>query len=105
MGVWIVAWVRLAMADACVQADILTVDLSLYDTKRDELIDTVRTALQRDGFFYVIGHGIPQETVRIPSPPNLLEVSSISPSSTANSTLASTPSTASPAQRRRSTAR
>ncbi|KAL1670280.1 hypothetical protein GGF50DRAFT_122653 [Schizophyllum commune] len=44
-------------------ADILTVDLSLYDTKRDELIDTVRTALQRDGFFYVIGHDIPQETL------------------------------------------
>ena len=45
-------------------ADILTVDLSLYDTKRDELVKTVETALQRDGFFYVVGHGIPQESVR-----------------------------------------
>lgn len=44
-------------------ANILTVDLSLYDTKKDELIDTVATALQRDGFFYVVGHGIDLETV------------------------------------------
>ena len=68
MGAWISGLGgRLARTDACVQADILTVDLSLYDTKRDELIDTVRTALQRDGFFYVIGHGIPQETVSTPT--------------------------------------
>ncbi|KAJ3764444.1 hypothetical protein EV360DRAFT_91231 [Lentinula raphanica] len=39
-------------------ADILTVDLSLYDTDKPKLIETVQTALQRDGFFYVIGHGI-----------------------------------------------
>lgn len=45
-------------------ADILTVDLSLYETKKQELIDTVQTALERDGFFYVINHGIPQETLR-----------------------------------------
>ncbi|KAI0042810.1 Clavaminate synthase-like protein [Auriscalpium vulgare] len=44
-------------------ADILTVDLSLYDTQPAELVKTVSTALQRDGFFYVIGHGIPQETL------------------------------------------
>ncbi|TRM67033.1 hypothetical protein BD626DRAFT_168218 [Schizophyllum amplum] len=44
-------------------ADILTVDLSLYDTDRPALVDTVRTALQRDGFFYVVGHGIPQDTL------------------------------------------
>ena len=70
MGAWIVCLGGvLAGTDACMQADILTVDLSLYDTKRDELIDTVRTALQRDGFFYVIGHGIPQETVSSPSLP------------------------------------
>ncbi|KAJ7061491.1 hypothetical protein C8F01DRAFT_141422 [Mycena amicta] len=45
-------------------ADILTVDLSLYDSedagKRLELVDTVSTALERDGFFYVVGHGLPQ---------------------------------------------
>ncbi|KAF5339055.1 hypothetical protein D9758_014120 [Tetrapyrgos nigripes] len=45
-------------------ADILTVDLSLYDTKKQELIDTVQTALERDGFFYVIGHGIPEEILK-----------------------------------------
>lgn len=44
-------------------ADILTVDLSLYDTQKDRLVETVATALQRDGFFYVVGHGIPIETV------------------------------------------
>ncbi|KIY49859.1 Clavaminate synthase-like protein [Fistulina hepatica ATCC 64428] len=41
-------------------ANILTVDLSLYDTNKDQLIDTVREALQRDGFFYVVGHEVPQ---------------------------------------------
>ncbi|THH11140.1 hypothetical protein EW146_g8141, partial [Bondarzewia mesenterica] len=44
-------------------ADILTVDLSLYDTQRSELVKTVETALQRDGFFYVVGHGIAKETL------------------------------------------
>ena len=44
-------------------ADILTVDLQLYDTDRQKLIDTVSTALQRDGFFYVVGHEITPETV------------------------------------------
>jgi hypothetical protein len=44
-------------------ADILTVDLSKYDTDREELVKTVSTALERDGFFYVVGHGIPLETV------------------------------------------
>jgi hypothetical protein len=39
-------------------ADILTVDLSKYDTHRSELVDIVRTALERDGFFYVVGHGV-----------------------------------------------
>jgi hypothetical protein len=34
-------------------ADILTVDLSLYENKRQELIDTIAVALERDGFFYV----------------------------------------------------
>ncbi|KAI0065000.1 Clavaminate synthase-like protein [Artomyces pyxidatus] len=42
-------------------ADILTVDLTLYDTARDDLVKTVSKALQRDGFFYVVGHGIPQD--------------------------------------------
>ncbi|TFY63619.1 hypothetical protein EVG20_g6242 [Dentipellis fragilis] len=42
-------------------ADILTVDLSLYDTARDELVNTVSRALQRDGFFYVVGHGLDPE--------------------------------------------
>ncbi|EEB93862.1 hypothetical protein MPER_07431, partial [Moniliophthora perniciosa FA553] len=42
-------------------ADILTVDLSLYETKRQELIDTIAVALERDGFFYVTNHGIPRE--------------------------------------------
>lgn len=46
-------------------ANILTVDLSEYETKKSELVRTVATALQRDGFFYVTGHGIPRETVRI----------------------------------------
>ena len=45
-------------------ADILTVDLQLYDADRQKLVDTVSTALQRDGFFYVVGHGIPHETVK-----------------------------------------
>ncbi len=44
-------------------ADILTVDLSLYDTRKEELVKTVETALSRDGFFYVVGHGIEPETV------------------------------------------
>lgn len=44
-------------------ADILTVDLSLYDTDKPKLIETVQTALQRDGFFYVVGHGIDTEEV------------------------------------------
>ncbi|KAJ7100466.1 hypothetical protein C8R44DRAFT_843440 [Mycena epipterygia] len=44
-------------------ADILTVDLSLYDTHRNELVQTVSTALERDGFFYVVGHGIDTETL------------------------------------------
>ena len=44
-------------------ADILTVDLSLYDTQKEELIKVVETALKRDGFFYVVGHGIAPETV------------------------------------------
>jgi hypothetical protein len=44
-------------------ADILTIDLSLYDTKKATLVDILTTALQRDGFFYVVGHGIPAETV------------------------------------------
>jgi len=39
----------------------LTVDLSLYDTDKPKLIETVQTALQRDGFFYVVGHGIDTE--------------------------------------------
>ncbi|KAF7295864.1 Gibberellin 3-beta [Mycena chlorophos] len=44
-------------------ADILTVDLSLYDSPagyRAKLVETVSTALERDGFFYVTGHGIDQ---------------------------------------------
>ncbi|KAJ8083855.1 hypothetical protein AAF712_000773 [Marasmius tenuissimus] len=45
-------------------ADILTVDLSLYEDKRQELIDTIQTALQRDGFFYVVNHGIPQDILQ-----------------------------------------
>ncbi|KAJ7594223.1 hypothetical protein C8J56DRAFT_430850 [Mycena floridula] len=44
-------------------ADILTVDLSLYDTDRSALVDIVATALQRDGFFYVVGHGIESEVL------------------------------------------
>ncbi|KAF7300082.1 Gibberellin 3-beta [Mycena kentingensis (nom. inval.)] len=50
-------------------ADILTVDLSLYDADansgegRKALVRTVSTALERDGFFYVVGHGIDQATL------------------------------------------
>ncbi|KAJ7494247.1 hypothetical protein B0H11DRAFT_1995504 [Mycena galericulata] len=44
-------------------ADILTVDLSLYETHRGDLVETVSTALERDGFFYVVGHGIDVETL------------------------------------------
>ncbi|KIY52141.1 Clavaminate synthase-like protein [Fistulina hepatica ATCC 64428] len=44
-------------------ADILTVDLSLFETCKEVLVNVVRTALQRDGFFYVTGHGIPQEMI------------------------------------------
>lgn len=46
-------------------ADIKTVDLSLYDVpgRKSELIDTVSEALRNDGFFYVVGHGIPDEMV------------------------------------------
>lgn len=46
-------------------ANILTVDLSKYDTDRDELVKTVETALSRDGFFYVVNHGLTQETVNL----------------------------------------
>lgn len=49
-------------------ADILTVDLSLYDTRREELVQTVAIALQRDGFFYVVGHDISSETAGYPIP-------------------------------------
>lgn len=49
-------------------ADILTVDLSLYDTDKDELVRTVATALGRDGFFYVVNHGIESVTVRPQAP-------------------------------------
>lgn len=44
-------------------ADILTVDLSLFDANRADLVKTVTTALERDGFFYVVGHDIDVETV------------------------------------------
>ncbi|KIY49061.1 Clavaminate synthase-like protein [Fistulina hepatica ATCC 64428] len=44
-------------------ADILTVNLSLYSSHKEVLVETVRTALQRDGFFYVVGHGIPLEKI------------------------------------------
>ncbi|KAJ7142076.1 hypothetical protein C8R43DRAFT_1089080 [Mycena crocata] len=44
-------------------ADILTVDLSLYESHREDLVKTVATALERDGFFYVVGHGINAETL------------------------------------------
>ena len=44
-------------------ADILTIDLSKLATEKEKLIKTVATALQRDGFFYVIGHDIAPETV------------------------------------------
>ncbi|KAJ7232036.1 hypothetical protein B0H12DRAFT_1029141 [Mycena haematopus] len=44
-------------------ADILTVDLSRYETDREELVKIVFTALERDGFFYVVGHGIAPETL------------------------------------------
>lgn len=46
-------------------ADILTVDLSLYDIQKNKLIETVAEALQRDGFFYVVGHGIDAEAASI----------------------------------------
>ncbi|KAF7964348.1 hypothetical protein HWV62_9735, partial [Athelia sp. TMB] len=45
-------------------ADILTVDLSLFDTDKAALVETVSTALQRDGFFYVVGHGIEPERLK-----------------------------------------
>ncbi|KIJ34122.1 hypothetical protein M422DRAFT_182469 [Sphaerobolus stellatus SS14] len=45
-------------------ADILTVDLSLYDTHKEELVEIVGKALQRDGFFYVVGHDIAVETLQ-----------------------------------------
>ncbi|KAJ7765612.1 hypothetical protein B0H16DRAFT_1454183 [Mycena metata] len=50
-------------------ADILTVDLSRYETHREELVETVSLALERDGFFYVVGHSITQETMSC-CPPN-----------------------------------
>lgn len=46
-------------------ADILTVDLSLLESNRADLVKTVATALERDGFFYVVGHGIDVETASI----------------------------------------
>ncbi|RDB23622.1 Flavonol synthase/flavanone 3-hydroxylase [Hypsizygus marmoreus] len=45
-------------------ADILTVDLSKFHDQKKELVETVATALQRDGFFYVVGHGIPEQTLK-----------------------------------------
>lgn len=47
-------------------ADILTVDLSIFPSRKSELVQTVATALQRDGFFYVVGHGIEPERVSVP---------------------------------------
>ncbi|KAF7353934.1 Flavonol synthase/flavanone 3-hydroxylase [Mycena venus] len=44
-------------------ADILTVDLSQYETDREKLVKIVSTALERDGFFYVVGHDIAPETL------------------------------------------
>ncbi|KAF8209447.1 hypothetical protein K438DRAFT_1904139 [Mycena galopus ATCC 62051] len=44
-------------------ANILTVDLSRYETEREDLVKIVSTALERDGFFYVVGHGIAPETL------------------------------------------
>ncbi|KAJ7184658.1 hypothetical protein C8R46DRAFT_1064723 [Mycena filopes] len=44
-------------------ADILTVDLAQFDTAREHLVKTVALALERDGFFYVVGHGIATETL------------------------------------------
>ncbi|KAJ7882831.1 hypothetical protein B0H13DRAFT_925531 [Mycena leptocephala] len=44
-------------------AEILTVDLSRYETHQEKLIQIVSTALERDGFFYVVGHGITSETL------------------------------------------
>lgn len=46
-------------------ANILTVDLALYDNDKAGLVKTVETALSRDGFFYVVNHGISSETVSI----------------------------------------
>lgn len=52
-------WKQPKVTEASLEwADILTVDLSLFETRRSSLVETVSTALQRDGFFYVVGHGI-----------------------------------------------
>lgn len=57
-------WITPAVTEEELEwANILTVDLSVYETRKSELVQTVATALQRDGFFYVVGHGIPMETV------------------------------------------
>ncbi|CAK5263922.1 unnamed protein product [Mycena citricolor] len=40
-------------------AEILTVDLEKDTTDRDELVAIVSKAVERDGFLYVVGHGIP----------------------------------------------
>jgi len=47
-------------------ADILTVDMSLYDAPsgRAELVKVVNTALRRNGFFYLINHGISREHIQ-----------------------------------------
>ncbi|KAF8653684.1 hypothetical protein AX16_003834 [Volvariella volvacea WC 439] len=45
-------------------ADILTVDLSKFETNKDELVRTVDTALRRDGFFYAVGHGLATEKLK-----------------------------------------
>lgn len=46
-------------------ADILTVDLSTFQSEKNQLVRTVETALHRDGFFYVVGHGIDKEKVNL----------------------------------------
>ncbi|KAF9513681.1 hypothetical protein BS47DRAFT_944195 [Hydnum rufescens UP504] len=47
-------------------ANILTVDMSLYDdpTGRAELVKVVNTALRKDGFFYLINHGVSKDHIQ-----------------------------------------
>ncbi|KAI8333450.1 hypothetical protein BC941DRAFT_434753 [Chlamydoabsidia padenii] len=47
-----------------IQRDFIRVDLSNYEERRQEIIETLMDAATQQGFFYVVNHGIPVEDIR-----------------------------------------